>query len=308
MQATRPTHPTYLGTVLLLLLLGLRVVMSRMDISAHAACSRSRHGSDKYLNPSGNLSLPLATAIYNGRTTWLQIKDDHAMFVMHPNVTGIACWCVQHFGERYVASVVHQALAKTDAALMLDVGANAGYFGLLSLALGAHVVFFDPLPQCQAYIMKHIDANGFHTRAHLVGAALAATDEVNASVDITSVASVCDGGFSLKGGMLAKSSRRSHALSQAGREAPAVPAVPAETAVPAVPAVLAPVVGLADRSMPWVLRQALASSEEERVITMVKIDVNGAELEVLRLQFLPLLRRRRIEHLVVEWNPHEWHR
>ena len=41
---------------------------------------------------------------------------------------------------------------------------------------------------------------------------------------------------------------------------------------------------------------------------MVKIDVNGEELEVLRLQFLPLLRRRGIEHLVVEWNPHEWHR
>ena len=41
---------------------------------------------------------------------------------------------------------------------------------------------------------------------------------------------------------------------------------------------------------------------------MVKMDVNGAELEVLRCNFLHLLERRRVEHLVVEWNPHLWAR
>ena len=43
-------------------------------------------------------------------------------------------------------------------------------------------------------------------------------------------------------------------------------------------------------------------------VRLVKVDVEGAELGVLQTNLLPLLRRRRIHHLIVEANPTMWAR
>ena len=52
--------------------------------------------------------------------------------------------------------------------LVLDVGANAGFYGILSLAYGANVVFFDAQPSCWQWIESALHANSVYssTSAH----------------------------------------------------------------------------------------------------------------------------------------------
>ncbi len=44
---------------------------------------------------------------------------------------------------------------------VIDIGANAGYFGLMSLTLGCNVHFFEPQPGCNFLIANQVQANGF---------------------------------------------------------------------------------------------------------------------------------------------------
>lgn len=73
---------------------------------------------------------------------------------------------------------------------MLDVGANAGYFGLLAAKHGHDVVFFDLQPECQTILHNSILVNGFSGHAHVVAAGVS---DVKSSIKVPSDG--CNGRF-----------------------------------------------------------------------------------------------------------------
>ena len=66
--------------------------------------------------------------------------------------------------------------------LMLDVGSNTGFYGLLAIAHGCRATFFDPQPGCNKVVNAELLVNRWTTRGVVVGAGLAA-DSGNLSVD-----------------------------------------------------------------------------------------------------------------------------
>ena len=75
------------------------------------------------------------------------LTDGRATFKVAAGYKHILGWIAVKRSERLVSAWVHAAMAATpagEAGTMLDIGANAGYFGLMSIALGGRAVFFDP--------------------------------------------------------------------------------------------------------------------------------------------------------------------
>ena len=83
-------------------------------------------------------------------------------------------WVCLEMGEQMVTLVMMRVFRQySDSGIvgkMLDVGANAGYFGLLAAKHGHEVVFFDLQPECQNIIHNNILVNGFSGQAHVVAA------------------------------------------------------------------------------------------------------------------------------------------
>ena len=70
---------------------------------------------------------------------FFDVADGRAAFKVAARSGAVLQWIAAQPSERAVASWVHAALAATpsgEVATMLDIGANAGYFGLMSIALG----------------------------------------------------------------------------------------------------------------------------------------------------------------------------
>ena len=90
----------------------------------------------------------------------------------HPN--GIVEYISQHDGEKAVTEVFHHVLRKTgcgaqDNAVVLDIGANTGFYSMLALAEGCQrVLLFEPQPACIRDIARALVKNGFEDRACIV--------------------------------------------------------------------------------------------------------------------------------------------
>ncbi len=61
--------------------------------------------------------------------------------------------------EREEVRIVQQLLKQSD--VMINVGANIGYYCCLALSSGVRVVAFEPVPLNLRYLIKNVDANGF---------------------------------------------------------------------------------------------------------------------------------------------------
>ena len=77
-----------------------------------------------------------------------------------------------NFVVRLLSSRCGQKRHRRD--MFVDVGANDGYYGLISAALGCRVVAVEPQPGCGSRIGAAIAHNGFAARMRLVGQPLAA--------------------------------------------------------------------------------------------------------------------------------------
>jgi hypothetical protein len=127
-------------------------------------------------------SLPLVQRIVTSDgEAFAEMHDNGASFLMVANATSIIRWIVGQTSERALAKLIEKALHLEDRTrrhtrppLMLDIGANAGYFGMMAAAYGASVVLFEPQPACGTWIDMQIKANGHGERVKLVRAALAA--------------------------------------------------------------------------------------------------------------------------------------
>lgn len=199
--------------------------------------------------------------------------EDSTVFYMH-NSARIIDWINKQRGEQFVTSVFVRVLGDRAGelepnAVVLDIGANAGFYGLLASSLGYNTVFFDPQPQCVSRILLALRANNFGERSRIV--AHAVTDELHTSILATND-SECEGRFPINevenNGKLAAERLNTFEL----------PSV-------SVREVLSP-------GVPW-------------EIMVVKIDTEGHELHILK-DLMPFFRTNQIQHAVVELSPKFW--
>ena len=218
------------------------------------------------------------------------LTDGRATFKVAAGYKHILGWIAVKRSERLVSAWVHAAMAATpagEAGTMLDIGANAGYFGLMSIALGGRAVFFDPQPACWAAIDSALQVNQFADRGWIVRHPLASSAAPKL-FDVTGT--TCKGTYPL-------------VIGKGGRNSPDAYGSPMDkgrkgrrryvetTTLEAAAARLPESIGAAVRDGP---------------IQMVKVDVEGAEIGLLRHNLLPLFRERRVRHCVVEVTPTAW--
>jgi len=68
--------------------------------------------------------------------------------------------------------------SSSSSALMLDIGANAGFYGLLAARFGHKVLLFDLQPECQSMIQNAIIANDITNLAQVVAAGVSEEDGI----------------------------------------------------------------------------------------------------------------------------------
>ena len=95
----------------------------------------------------------------------------------------IANWVCNNRGEQAVTAVmlnIFERECRTPSLnsnnLMLDVGSNHGYFGLLALKMGCEALLFDLQPECQQMINNAIVRNNFTKSGRLVPRARGVSD------------------------------------------------------------------------------------------------------------------------------------
>jgi FkbM family methyltransferase len=200
--------------------------------------------------------------------------SDNIEFYMYNKVNNIN-WIQTQRGEQFVTSVFMLALGDgdwvhDDRAVVLDIGANAGFYGLLSASLGYQTVLFDPQPQCASRILLALRANGFLERARVVVHPV--SNAIGGSIRVSN-ASVCEGRFPI------------NEIENNGKIAAEHSGSAFDVATVSVRDVLGPQVD-------W-------------QIMVVKVDTEGHELYVLR-DLLPFFRTKQISHAVVELSPRMW--
>jgi FkbM family methyltransferase len=98
---------------------------------------------------------------WNGTTVRLYIVDDWA-----------AEWILQESHSEAMVTRVFRRFASDCVddpdILILDVGANSGYYSFISAALGCSVVAFEPQPGCLRRIVPAIEFNRFHEAIRIV--------------------------------------------------------------------------------------------------------------------------------------------
>jgi FkbM family methyltransferase len=96
-------------------------------------------------------------------------------FFMHCGLGSANDWVCNNNGEQRVTAVmlhVFQGYCQTNkygaGGLVLDVGANAGYYGLMALKMGCRALFFDLQPGCHRFINNAIVINQFTNNGRVV--------------------------------------------------------------------------------------------------------------------------------------------
>ena len=155
-------------------------------------------------------------------------------------------WVLQESHSEYAVARIFRRLAsdcvKRDR-LVLDVGANSGYYALLSAALGCQVVAFEPQPGCHTRLKAAIQINAFHEAMRLVPRPVGFPQRAPVGVSPYN----CHGDYQLRRGDAARSKLASDA----------------------------------HMVRFTTVQHALSKAERSRRITLVKIDTEGAEGAVL---------------------------
>ena len=199
---------------------------------------------------------------------------------------------------------------------------------MLAAQLGARVALFDAQPSCWRFIETAIAQSGRFPpeRVQLVRGGVS-TREHDVRISLTAGADKrhlawqkdCDGHFGQRG--------RSNVVTDGSHAAGGSPAAaPAATNTDFSQVLLASErIAAADfdddafrdprTGQAWTTAFALDSFREGMLgraladgtdITLVKLDVEGAELGILNGSLLPLLRQRRVRHLIMEATPGFW--
>lgn len=199
---------------------------------------------------------------------------------------------LQTGGERFVQDAFHDVLDHAcrhemepqeawAKAVVIDIGSNSGFYGLLALAHGCAVVFVEPQPECNDLISMSIAASGFDERkVRRVKRPVGGRDSLGKSLEVQPD-NHCEGRFPI----VNKEHHHADAYGTAGRSgmngAISVPFLQVEEMLQSA---------------------GIASSSQ---VLMLKLDTEGFELVILRA-LLPTLRTWHIANLIVEVTPMWW--
>ena len=263
-------------------------------------------------------------------TTWVHVRDVDVEFFLHHGAEGIVRYLhsprvAPH--ERWVAGIIRRTVIEAQSPgrpplLVLDIGANAGYYGMLALAHNASVAFFDAQPSCWRFIHAALRKNGFGAdRAQLVRAAVSTSPhEERIALQVGAARHACDGHFGQRGranfttaNVPANSAPHLAATDTADATRAAARSVltserseiddggrtpnAASSTVRALPLTGA----FRDGGL---VGAALSASSHVELI--IKMDTEGAEIGILNGTILPLIEARRVRHLVFEASPGYW--
>jgi len=91
----------------------------------------------------------------------------HFEMVSHRMVSWVSG---EYWGEQCISDVFMQILQYgcEEDEIVLDIGANIGYYGMLAASLGCKVLMFDPQPQCARYIQTNIERNNFQSQVRVI--------------------------------------------------------------------------------------------------------------------------------------------
>jgi len=107
---------------------------------------------------------------------------------------GMINWVCNNEGERKVTQIMlfvfNKFASESANTLMLDVGANTGYYGLLAAKFGHKVIQFDLQPECLKILRNSVLANGFADRVITVAAGVS---DAYATISVSEKG--CDGRF-----------------------------------------------------------------------------------------------------------------
>ncbi len=229
-------------------------------------------------------------------TYWRAASGGHGFYVPRTSDSHGEQWMEHEAGESFVAhvfaTVLHGGnLCRQPALwrpLVIDVGANEGYFGLMSAAWGCDVEMYEPQPRCVSLIREAVMRNGFDRKRARVVPRPVSADPFNLTV---TNAPFCIGGFPFH-----KSTRRTD--TSASQEAPSLGSgLGAHFREGATRTVSSVSLGAKFGG-----RQGEARQQR---IALVKIDVEGKELSVLR-DLQPLMFAGLVDDIVVEVTPGWW--
>ena len=186
-------------------------------------------------------------------------------------------WVLNSAGESKVFNVFRSVLddgklctRHPSASTVLDIGANEGFFGLLSASWGCLTYFFEPQPSCQSHIYASLRLNDF-------GPSVARLVPRPVGAYVTSIAvsptAHCAGQYPRREGDRAEVVHPMRMRSRSDvRRAPRVDLKP------------------------------LLRGEH---VALAKVDVEGAEMDVLQT-LLPFMCRKRVRNVIVELSPLWW--
>ena len=128
------------------------------------------------------------------------------VFMLHEGATTIVDYLHRQWGERWVAGIFFRVVVGTrrrcgeKPPLVVDIGANAGYYAMLSGALGARVALFDAQPACWEFAERAIASSHLSSRMQLVRGGVS-TREHNTHIDVSHVqqGEACSGHFGQRG-------------------------------------------------------------------------------------------------------------
>ena len=169
-----------------------------------------------------------------------------------------------------------------EKAVVVDIGSNTGFYGLLALAKGCAVVFVEPQPECNVLISWSIRESGLDERkVRRVQQPVGGEEELGKSLTVRSD-NHCSGRFPIENAERGhKDAYGSSAASADSKASMKIPFLPVSN--------MLELVGLN------------ASSK----IQLIKIDTEGNELQILEAM-LPLLHSWQVSNMVVEVTPMWW--
>ncbi|CAE7245079.1 sad, partial [Symbiodinium pilosum] len=219
------------------------------------------------------------------------VEHPSSHFTMFDVKGGMFAW-LKSRGEQFVQDIFHETLdvcredmspdEAWERAVVLDIGSNTGFYGLLALEKGCAVVFVEPQPECNALISWSIRESGLDERKVKRVQQPVGRKEDGAKSLAVRADNHCSGRFPIenaeRGHKDAYGSDAGSADSQTALQIPFLPVSDMLT-----------LVGLSDSSK----------------IQLIKIDTEGNELQILEAM-LPILQHWQVSNMVVEVTPMWW--